>query len=192
MSRLVIPAEKFYVTSDWHLCHANVIKFDDRPFKNVDQMDQAIINNFSHLDENDHLFFLGDLSFSKDVKKVIQLIAPLRCKLYWVKGNHDHHLFDDTELAKRFVWRGDLKEIFVQDGAERQLIVMCHYAMRVWNRSHRGAYHIYGHSHQSLPEDPKSLSFDAGCNGWDYEPINYDQVKKKMKSKVFTPIDHHR
>ena len=32
-----------------------------------------------------------------------------------------------------------------------QLVVLCHYAMRVWDRSHYGSWHLYGHSHGNLP-----------------------------------------
>ena len=83
-------------------------------------------------------------------------------------------------------------------------IVLMHYAMRVWNKSHWGMWHLYGHSHGSLPEDPKSMSFDVGVdaiakryavdgiiNPDDYRPISYEEVKAIMEKKTFTSIDHH-
>lgn len=39
-----------------------------------------------------------------------------------------------------------------------QRIVLCHYAMRVWNHSSHGAWHLYGHSHGRLPSVDASLS----------------------------------
>jgi hypothetical protein len=39
-----------------------------------------------------------------------------------------------------------------------QPIVLCHYAMRVWNRSHHGAWHLYGHSRGNLPAAPIAQS----------------------------------
>jgi calcineurin-like phosphoesterase family protein len=50
----------------------------------------------------------------------------------------------------------------------------------------------YGHSHGSLPDDNKSLSFDVGCDSHNYRPISYDEVKKIMSKKTFKPIDHHK
>ena len=35
-----------------------------------------------------------------------------------------------------------------------QDIVLCHYAMRVWQKSHYGAWMLYGHSHGTLPDNP--------------------------------------
>ena len=72
-----------------------------------------------------------------------------------------------------------------------QLIILSHYAHQVWNRSHHGSWHLYGHSHGSLPDDPASLSFDAGCMLFGMRPISYDKVKEIMRTKWFVPIDHH-
>jgi calcineurin-like phosphoesterase family protein len=71
-------------------------------------------------------------------------------------------------------------------------IVLCHYAMRVWSRSHYGAWHLYGHSHGSLEDLPTSLSFDVGIDCHDHYPLCYDDVKWKMNLKTYQPVDHHR
>ena len=190
--RTTVKAEHAYFSSDWHLGHGNVIKYDGRPFSNIEEMDTTIIANFSHLTKDDHLFFLGDLSFYKNPKKALELIKDLQCKLYWVIGNHDTHLLKDKELCERFEWILPMAEIYVEEETgPKQKIVLCHYAMRVWNKSHHRAYHLYGHSHHSLKDDENSLSFDVGCNGWNYKPVSYNVVKAIMSTKTFIPIDHH-
>ena len=74
----------------------------------------------------------------------------------------------------------------------RRSIVLLHYAMKVWNKSHHGAWHLYGHSHGSLPESEDSLSFDCGVDSHDYRPISYDEVKRIMSKKTWKPLDHHQ
>ena len=69
---------------------------------------------------------------------------------------------------------------------EQQLIVLFHYAMRVWQASHHGTYHIYGHSHGELPDDLNALSFDVGVDCHNYAPINYQDIKNIMKNKNWT------
>jgi calcineurin-like phosphoesterase family protein len=55
--------------------------------------------------------------------------------------------------------------------------------MRVWNQSHRGALHLYGHSHGTLPDDANSKSFDVGVDCHDYHPISLDRVLAIMATK---------
>lgn len=175
-----------YFSSDWHLGHANIIKYDKRPFKNVSHMDDTIITEHNNIvTEADDFYFLGDFCMG-DTSNIETYLARVRGKKYFIKGNHDKKATID--LYKKYgTYLGSLAEIDV-DGTS---IVLCHYAMRVWNKSHRGSYHLYGHSHGSLPEDPNSLSFDVGVNSWDYKPISFEQIGAKMKTKTFKPIDHH-
>jgi hypothetical protein len=49
---------------------------------------------------------------------------------------------------------------------------------RVWNKAHYGAFHLYGHSHGSLP--PQGRSHDVGTNVWDYRPVTLAEVKERL------------
>ena len=55
--------------------------------------------------------------------------------------------------------------------------------MRVWHQSFRGAWHLYGHSHGKLPEDPASLSMDVGVDTRGFEPWHFDEIKTRMEQK---------
>ena len=53
-----------YYTADLHLGHANVIRHCDRPFKSVDEMDEALIRNWnSRVHRLDTVYIVGDLFF---------------------------------------------------------------------------------------------------------------------------------
>jgi calcineurin-like phosphoesterase family protein len=54
------------------------------------------------------------------------------------------------------------------------LVVLFHYAMRVWNRSHRGAWHLFGHSHGQL--QPEGRSCDVGVDCWDFKPVSLEKI----------------
>jgi calcineurin-like phosphoesterase family protein len=176
-----------YFASDYHLGHANVIKYDGRPFKNVNEMDEAIIENHnSVVSDEDDFYFLGDFSFSKTRNR--EYLNRLNGNKFFIKGNHDN--YDMIKLYKEYgTYLGELAEVTV----EGQRIVLCHYAMRVWNKSHRGVWMLYGHSHHSLPDVDTALSFDIGINGkgYDYTPLSFAQVKKIMSKKTYQSIDHH-
>ena len=63
------------------------------------------------------------------------------------------------------------------------IIALMHYAMRVWDRSHHGSWHLYGHSHGSLPPLVGKFSFDAGVDCWNFTPVALDTVKSEMESR---------
>ena len=160
-------------------------------------MDETIIKNVvGQLQKGDDLYYLGDFSMTKshgEMEGHMLALALTGANLFFIKGNHDKR--DTVKLYQKYgIYLGEQKMINVPDRDARdglQSIVLNHYAMRVWDRSHHGTWHLYGHSHHTLPELNDSLSFDVGINGWDYKLISYLQVKEKMSKKVFKPIDHH-
>lgn len=185
-----------YFSSDWHLGHANIIKYDSRPFKTVEEMDLTIITNITkqlYDAEFDSLYFLGDFAMTRsknDMEGYMKALAFTGAHLFFIKGNHDKR--DTIRLYEKYgTYLGEQKKIKIPLGELEQEIVLNHYAMRVWDKSHRGTWHLYGHSHHSLPDLEDSLSFDVGINGWDYKLVSYDQVKDKMSKKKYKPIDHH-
>jgi calcineurin-like phosphoesterase family protein len=170
-----------WFTSDTHFGHANIIKYSNRPFTDVDEMDKILIQNWNaKVRPDDTIYHLGDFAFHHFKRYRDQLLGHI----HFIKGNHDK---EADKNKHRFESYHNLSQISV-DG---QPIVLCHYAMRVWNKSHHGAWQLYGHSHGSLPDDPNSLSFDVGIDCHNYFPISFDEVKAIMAKKTWKPVDHH-
>jgi calcineurin-like phosphoesterase family protein len=87
---------------------------------------------------------------------------------------------DTIQLYEKYgTYLGQLDEIEIN----KQYIVLCHYSMNVWNRSHHGSWHLFGHSHGGLTDNPNSLSIDVGINCHNYYPIEFEEIKNKMKLK---------
>lgn len=56
-----------YYTADQHFGHSNIIRFCDRPFKNVTEMDETLINNWNNaVSDEDIVYMLGDLIFRSE------------------------------------------------------------------------------------------------------------------------------
>lgn len=54
-----------YFISDLHLGHENIIKYCSRPFVNVNEMNEALIENWNKcVNRNDKIFVLGDFALS--------------------------------------------------------------------------------------------------------------------------------
>jgi calcineurin-like phosphoesterase family protein len=161
-----------------------------RNFKSVVEMNKALIDRFnSTVGEDDHLFILGDVAFGNR-DNIAEFLSALRCKnLYLVYGNHDERIRHNKNNEKSyFKFCAERAEVTVDD----QHIVLDHYAGRVWNHSHRGAWQLYGHSHGSLSDDLTLLSMDIGVDTNDLYPYSLDQLMTIMAKKTPRPVDHHR
>ena len=178
---------KIFFTSDHHFGHKNIIRFSNRPFENVEEMDEALIQRWNEkVEPKDEVYHLGDVGLCSP-GKLRKILNRLNGKIYLIKGNHEKSA---EACRSRFEWIKDYHELVVEDAEHKrgeQLVVLFHYAMREWNASHWGTYHLYGHSHGSLSDDPKSRSFDIGVDCHDYYPLSYEEVKAIMNTKSWTP-----
>ncbi len=85
MSRL----KKLFFTSDWHIGHQNVLKFDSRPFQDLNDMHRVLINNYNaSVGISDICYFLGDMGLTNSgtLKSVIKQLNGIKIL---VLGNHD-------------------------------------------------------------------------------------------------------
>ncbi len=176
----------YWFTGDTHFGHANIIKYCNRPFKDSVEMNETIISNWNKVVKRDDLVYhLGDFCFGKTDAEFDIYFKRLNGLIVFIKGNHDRLAWKNRH--KFYAYHDSYHEIEIGE----QNITLCHYAMRVWNKSHYSAWHLYGHSHGSLSDDPHSLSFDCGVDCHNFTPINLEQVKEIMSKKLFKPIDHH-
>ena len=53
----------------------------------------------------------------------------------------------------------------------------------VWNRSNRGSWHLYGHSHGHLADNRNSLSMDVRVDTHEYRPWHFDEIADLMGKK---------
>lgn len=177
-----------YFTSDHHFGHTNILKYSNRPFSSVEEMNEELIKRWnSKIKPTDFVYHLGDVAMTKQPEILHDILHQLNGKIFLVKGNHEHAAL---KYKDRFEWIKDYHELKVKDPDApngSQTIVLLHYAMKVWRSSFRGTWHLYGHSHGSLPDDPNSLSFDVGVDCHDYYPISYKEIKAIMNNKTWTP-----
>ena len=170
-----------FFTSDEHFDHRNIIDFCRRPFTDVKEMKEKLIENHnSVVKAGDLVYHLGDMFWrTLPLEDAIGIAKSLNGQHFYIYGNHDE-LFKNKALRDCFVWCRDVENLKIPGLPN---IWLSHYAHRVWNGSHRGAYHLYGHTHAVMPED-SSLSFDVGVDAQNFLPISLDEVVEKMKVKA--------
>lgn len=164
--------------------HGNIIKFCNRPWKKEDGTpdtkahDKALIENWNNkVQDGDLVFHLGDFCTWKWQGAMQKYVEQLNGDIVLIKGNHDKYkMIKENEHLFRKV--SDYEEFKIP--GSKDVIVMSHYAMRVWNKSHFNSMHLYGHSHGKLPQWGKS--WDIGVDNNNYEPLSLDEVLELMET----------
>jgi calcineurin-like phosphoesterase family protein len=189
--------KQIWFTSDSHYFHGNIIRFSNRPFKDADHMTEELVKSWNEVvDVNDDVYHLGDVSLG-NVNKTENVLFRLNGNIHLIKGNHEKSTLQTAVNRSRFTWIKDYHEMSVvmPDGT-KQFIVLCHYAMRVWNKSHHGAWQLYGHSHDSMEHEAWGRSMDVGVDSayrilGEYRPFNLHEIAKIMSKRGHNPVDHH-
>lgn len=134
-----------FVTSDTHFGHANIIKYCDRPFKSVTDMNESIIKAWNRMVRpEDTIYHLGDFAFLNQLETA-KIIEQLNGKIKIVPGNHDKTIraLGDSEHYTGFELLDSIVEIHL-DGT---MFVLCHFPIESWHRKEHGSIHLHGHSH---------------------------------------------
>ena len=84
-------AEIFFI-ADTHFSDERIFRYENRPFKDVEEMNAKMIENWiNQVNEDDILYLIGDVG---DETKISQLNG----RKYLIKGNHD--IKDNEEYRK--------------------------------------------------------------------------------------------
>jgi calcineurin-like phosphoesterase family protein len=170
-----------WFTSDEHYGHANIIKFCNRPFANIYEMQETLIDNHNaRVKDGDYTYHLGDLFWrTVTIREAQAILDRLNGKHFLILGNHDEVA---KQLAGRFEWVKDCVMTGPKPG-----VWLSHYAHRSWPNSHKGSYHLFGHTHNVLSDF--RYSHDAGVDANNFTPRSWDEIDTRMKMKGVLPLD---
>lgn len=83
-----------FYTADLHFGHRSAIIFDNRPFADVDEMDNALIELWNQrVGDEDHVYIIGDFAFRNE-KSEEWYLQQLKGHKHLVIGNHDGKLLN--------------------------------------------------------------------------------------------------
>lgn len=135
-----------FYTADLHLGHENIVKLSNRPFKNNDDMTNAIIHNWNTVvSKDDDVYIIGDMFFKTSADEKIKILRRLKGRKHLILGNHDKQM-DDEAIRKEFA---SIKNYTVIKDSGRE-VVLHHFPLLEWDGFFGGAYHVYGHIHNNF------------------------------------------
>ena len=181
---------KTYFISDLHFSHENCLSFDNRPFKTIEEHDAELVRRWNDVvGFDDDVWILGDISWANPTK-TIEIFSQLNGNKHLCIGNHDRKTLKSKNVRDLFVEIVDYKETNI-NGVD---IILSHYPIPCFNRHYYGAYHFYGHVHNSfewnmmerikyemvaLYDKPCNM-FNVGCmmTYMNYTPRTFDEITR--------------
>lgn len=161
-----------FFVADPHFGHKAILKYENRPFSSVEEMDELMIKNWnSVVGRDDRVYLLGDVSFHKR-NDTWNIIRRLKGNIYLVMGNHD----------------GGSIRSYYDIGFDRVYDCPIIYN-EFWMLSHEPLYinenmpyaNIFGHVHSNKEyKDFSSQSFCVSVERINYTPIEFSEIKQKM------------
>lgn len=167
-----------WLVSDTHFCHKNIIQYCNRPFKDVDEMDEALVHNWNKVVKpQDKVYHLGDVYMGGPHRdRINSILFNLNGHKRLILGNHDNG--KDQILHKHFekidVWR-----MFPEFGLLLTHVPVHSSSLRPNPLSTKGnsydLLNIHGHIHQNKsPDGPYQCVCVEQIN---YTPVNIEELR---------------
>lgn len=171
-----------FLTADTHFGHALMLTAHKRPFSSTAEMNEALIEAWnSAVQGDDTVWHLGDFAMKLDAAEVSDIWYRLNGRKHLILGNHDYAK-DGTVLPAlaRLPWASI--SAAAQLNHQNHRIHLSHYAHWVWNQSHRGSLHAFGHDHGRLAGLPGSI--DVGVDAQGLAPIPVEEFIRQAEDSI--------
>ncbi len=182
-----------YFSSDHHFSHANVIRFCNRPFSTVEEMDSVMVEKWnSVVSSKDLVYYLGDFTLG-NYRLAVRYLEQLNGKLFMMAGNHDRWMKNISLYPKTRSGTIELLPPLFNMKINEQLFVLCHYPMSSWLNSHYGSTHLFGHVHGKMghviesgdtelpPNQKRGKKIDVGVDSNNFYPLSLDDINALLK-----------
>ena len=181
-------AEHTFFTSDTHFNHANIIGFCNRPFKDIEQMNETLIANWnSIIGADDTVFHLGDFCLG-GAAEWTKVLDRLNGKIYLILGNHDL-----KNIRQGFVSRFEhvAMQMFIEVG--KQKIYLNHNPFLCYGGAYKDIWQLFGHVHSGPFNTGKDkprlnmlfpMQYDVGVDNNGFAPVSFEQVKRIINKQV--------
>ncbi|MBA3606888.1 MAG: metallophosphoesterase family protein [Acidimicrobiia bacterium] len=177
-----------FFTADLHFGHANIIRYCQRPFADVEEMDEALVEAWNDVvTDDDEVWVLGDVAMGQ-LRSSLAHVGRLRGRKVLVPGNHDRCWPGNGPHAADWVGRyldagfAEITSEIVELRLGGEPVVVCHFPYEGDShdddrfRAHRptdeGRVLLHGHVHTSWQLSGRQIN--VGCDVWEYRPVGTD------------------
>lgn len=165
-----------FVISDTHFNHENIIKYCNRPFSSVTEMNEALIKNWNDtVAMNDVVIHLGDFGLRCNLDGIIDLRRRLKGSIVFIPGNHDKLTIETYMQVFNFVCDSLVLENMLFTHKPFEHFSFTDYALNVHG-------HIHNNIKSAYSLDPE-MYVNVSCEVLNYRPIHLDELIAKKRAR---------
>ena len=175
-----------WFTADLHLGHRNIIDYCNRPFRDVDAMNDALIDNWNEMvATDDTVWVVGDFALGK-IADTLPMAQALHGRKILVAGNHDRcwagHGRRADGWTERYLDAGFDKVVqgSTHVDIDGTTAVVCHFPYRGDSQHHdrfverrpmdKGEWLLHGHVHDRWAQEGRMINVGVDATG--YRPVD--------------------
>lgn len=165
---------KTFFIADTHFGHSKIIDYCNRPFNDVSEMDNYIINTWNQfVKKDDIVYHLGDFALG-NIDKVAEYRSKLNGRIFLVMGNHDGY-------SVRKYYEAGFDKVYDKPIIYQDFFILSHQPLFITENMPYA--NIFGHVHNN-PEytNYTSNTFCVSCERINYKPILIDNIVDKMQN----------
>ncbi len=170
---------KRFIIADTHFGHENIIKHESRPFANADEMNNRLIELWnSVVGKDDLIYVLGDLTLSRRMNVIKNLVNSLNGRKILIMVNHDTRKPRDYvecgfEVATRKPMMVQPGVILMREPFDDSSLIAPNYL------------YFFEHVHRNktlMDEYPNCMC--VSVERINYRPIDLDECIRKLRKKI--------
>jgi len=183
---------KYWVTSDHHFGHHNIIQFCGRPYRDVEHMNKDLLSRYNErVKSTDICFHLGDFCFKNSPGSTTGNGVPVKWTEYWdkmnghkvlIQGNHDNNNSAKTIIQHMVIRYGHFRIGLIHDPNDIEYVE----GDRVISAFNETVdFVLCGHVHNTWKYrwQKKLLIVNVGVDVWNYRPVSLEEILK-YRNKV--------
>lgn len=181
-----------WLTSDLHFGHTNIIEYSNRPYANVEQMNDDLVRRWNErVADNDEVWVLGDICLGR-LEISLMWVEQLKGIKHLVPGNHDRmfkcHGTKYAHACQKYLDAGfaDVLDPIIRVKLPSRDVLACHFPyagdsreghedrFQDYRPADLGSYLLHGHTHGRWRKNGRMI--DVGVDAWGGYPVSFDEV----------------
>lgn len=162
-----------YFIADTHFSEESIIRYENRPFRNIMEMDKKLITRWNKVvSEEDFVYVLGDFGATNQEDSVLKQLKGTKLL---VKGNYDTN-------SNYYYWKVGFQEVYDYPIIIKNFWILSHEPLYV--NENMPYANIFGHVHNSpIIKTFSKQHYCVSVERINYAPISFDEIIFKIQGK---------